>query len=282
MARTQVAPILTISGRPRTQPGDDLQPPERERLSGRSTRSSGACTSPPATARRPSSGERHQDRRRPCSASIPGSSTWRRSGVSTTGSCARSPSCTWARNASYGVPTHAQIARFAQVATTPEKIARVFGGRPGLSGAPGRRRPPGAVRRQCPAARLQGDPAGVSRAGRPMGVSGLRARPRLGRGRAGPARHDDMAREGASRHTLPARQGHPHPVPLTPGVTRGPRSDPVRGAPASRSAPLRSAQAPPPLENALRNTAFGLPTPVTSSQPGPVVRLESWSNVRTL
>src|SRR6185437_13691015 len=39
MARTQGAPILTISGRPRTQPGDDLQPPERERLSGRSTRS---------------------------------------------------------------------------------------------------------------------------------------------------------------------------------------------------------------------------------------------------
>ena len=37
MARTQGAPIVTISGRPRTQPGDDLQPPERERLSGRST-----------------------------------------------------------------------------------------------------------------------------------------------------------------------------------------------------------------------------------------------------
>jgi len=36
-----------------------------------------------------------------------------------------------ARNASYGVPTHARIARFAQVVTTPEKIARVFGGRPG-------------------------------------------------------------------------------------------------------------------------------------------------------
>ena len=38
--------------------------------------------------------------------------------------------------------------------------------------------------------------------------------------------------------------------------------------------PLRSAQAPP-LPNAFRKTAFGEPTPVTSSQPGPVVRLES-------
>src|SRR6185437_3842708 len=55
-----------------------------------------------------------------------------------------------------------------------------------------------------------------------------------------------------------------------------------RGAPAEAGAPhFRPAQAPP-LPNAFRKTAFGEPTPVTSSQPGPVVRLESWSNVRTL
>src|SRR6185312_13270291 len=46
MARTQGAPILTISGRPRTQPGDDLQPPERERLSGRSTREENPAAGP--------------------------------------------------------------------------------------------------------------------------------------------------------------------------------------------------------------------------------------------